>query len=190
MYTNSWNKNPYKIWYAEIKKITVTLINFFNVIQLIHISITVLSLLRWSSRVQHLLMWSNALSHLHVLMWRPEDVLGVHWKLPDRGGNAKFYHQTGFTGTHRVERGDRNTSVLRHLASLSRSSSVYPVLTKSRARFYRDYSQVHAASLEFAPRLQRPHYVCTTFLTFCLRSKRDQTSLSEALSQHVTFCSE
>ena len=127
------------------------------------------------------------LSHLHVLTWRPEDVIGVHWKLPERGENAWCYLRTGFTVNHRVVSGDLNTSALRHLTSLARFYSVYPVLTTSWTRSYRDYRQVHATFLEFEPRLQRPHYVCTPFLAFLPLSKCDQARSDEALSQHVTF---
>ena len=90
---------------------------------------------------------------------------------PERGENAWFYLQTGFAATHRVVSGDLNTSALRHLTPLSRSYSVYSVLTTSWTRSYRDYRQVHAACLKFAPRLQRPHYVWTPFLAFLPRTK-------------------
>ena len=132
----------------------------------------------------------RALSHIHVLTWRPEDVLGVHWKLPERGENAWFYPPTGFAATHRVVSGDLNTSALRHLTSLSRSNSVYPVLTTSWTRSYRVYRQVLAACLEFAPRLAsatplRLHSVLGVLTAY----EGDQTRSDDALSQHVIFWS-
>ena len=127
----------------------------------------------------------RALSHLHVFTWRPEDVLGVHWKLPERVENVWLYLQTGFAATHRVVSGDLNTSALRHLTSLSRSYSVYPVLDAFLSRLPTSSCCVFGVRTTSSATPLRLHSVLGVFIAY----EGDQTRSDDALSQHVTFCS-
>ena len=107
----------------------------------------------------------RALSHLHVLTWRPEDVLGVHWKLPERGENAWFYLQIGFTVIHRVVSGDLKTSALRH-------SRHYPGLTASIPSLSRPGRVLTATTDKCMRRISSSHHVFSDPITFALRSWR------------------
>ena len=110
-------------------------------------------------------MFFRALSHLHVLTWRPEDVLGVQWKLPERGENAWFYLQIGFTVIYRVVSGDLKTSALRHLTSLSGLTASIPSLS-------RPGRVLIATTDKFMRRLSSSHHVFSEPITFAPSSWR------------------